>query len=242
MQSVWMRVNAVLVYGLVVLGFFSFCMAMSTYWLEVPPNGGVDLRTLYHLQKQRRYPVGGERSNFTFTMDVDMTPVFNWNVRQVFMYVTAEYDVEIPEGGRTPVERHNQVVLWDKVVRPDGREYPYWQHCPRGRCDDMPCREDDMDSCRHMREWVHVWVPEDLNGKPSPNGKRPMGWSPDQVYGCKYLLRHPSKELRDRTVKLQVNFDIMPVVGSIRVFPGLTAKSFAMPTAYTNRKETIQSF
>lgn len=218
---------------------------MSTYWLEKPPSTpAVDLKTLYHLQKQRRYPVGGERSNFTFTMDVDVTPVFNWNVRQMFIYITAEYDVEAHDGGSgvKPATRHNQVVIWDKVVRPDGREYPYWQHCPQGRCDDEPCQEDDMDSCVQMMEWAHVWVPQDLNGEPSPNGKRPVGWSRDKVYGCKYLLRHPSKELRDRTIKLQMNYDIMPMVGSIRVFPGLTAKSFAMPTEYTHRKEAIRSF
>ena len=172
MQSAWMRVNAVFVYGLVVLGFFAACAAVSTYWLALtPPNPSVDLRDLYHLQRSRRYPVGGERANFTFVMDVDFEPVFNWNVRQVFVYVTAEYDTENSQ----QESFHNAVTVWDRVVRPDGREYPYWQHCVRGNCDGEPCRDEDMKNCQHMMEWAHVWVPEDMNGKKSPNGKRPIG-------------------------------------------------------------------
>ena len=147
MQTVWMRINAVLVFGLVVLGFFAGSAAVTTLWLAEKPNPiGVDLRALYHLQRSRRYPVGGERANFTFMMDVDFDPVFNWNVRQVFIYVTAEYDTE----DNTQKSHHNAVTIWDRVVRPDGREYPYWQHCTRKECDGEPCRENDMANCQHM--------------------------------------------------------------------------------------------
>jgi hypothetical protein len=238
MQSVWMRANAVLVFGLVVLGFCAGCAAVSSYWLALaPPNPSVDLRTLYHLQRSRRYPVGGERANFTFVMDVDFEPVFNWNVRQVFVYVTAEYDTEDHE----QKTNHNAVTVWDRVIRPDGREYPYWQHCTRKECDGEPCREDDMQNCQHMMEWAHVWVPEDLNGKPSPNGKRPIGWLPGKEYGCKYLLKHPSEELRYRDITLTFNYDIMPLTGGINIFPGLTSKSFRLPQTYTRQRKEIQT-
>ena len=87
-------------------------------------------------------------------------------------------------------------------------------------------------------EWVHVWVPEDLNGKASPNGKRPIGWH-EKEHGCKYLLKHPAEELRDREVTLVFNYDIMPVTGSIRTFPRVATKTFSLPQAYTRHKKSL---
>jgi len=34
--------------------------------------------------------------------------LFNWNVKQLFLYLTAEYE--------TPNNKLNQVVLWDKII------------------------------------------------------------------------------------------------------------------------------
>merc|ERR1719369_1975649 len=38
----------------------------------------------------------------------DLNPLFNWNVKQLFLYLTAEYE--------TPNNKLNQVVLWDKII------------------------------------------------------------------------------------------------------------------------------
>lgn len=37
-----------------------------------------------------------------------MTPVFNWNCKQLFLYLLAEYE--------TKKNKVNQVVLWDKII------------------------------------------------------------------------------------------------------------------------------
>ncbi|KAL8597039.1 hypothetical protein ACOMHN_055632 [Nucella lapillus] len=37
-----------------------------------------------------------------------LTPLFNWNVKQLFLYLTAEY--------KTADHKLNQVVLWDKII------------------------------------------------------------------------------------------------------------------------------
>nr|KAF7434982.1 hypothetical protein H0235_003173 [Vespula pensylvanica] len=39
---------------------------------------------------------------------IHLTPLFNWNVKQLFLYLTAEY--------QTSNNDFNQVVLWDKIV------------------------------------------------------------------------------------------------------------------------------
>ena len=39
----------------------------------------------------------------------DLSPLFNWNVKQLFLYLTAEYE--------TKTNKVNQVVLWDKIIQ-----------------------------------------------------------------------------------------------------------------------------
>ena len=44
----------------------------------------------------------------TFDLEADLTSVFNWNAKQLFLYLVAEY--------QTPKNVLNQVVLWDKII------------------------------------------------------------------------------------------------------------------------------
>ncbi|GCB68657.1 hypothetical protein scyTo_0005343 [Scyliorhinus torazame] len=52
-----------------------------------------------------------ERSDLgliTFDLSADLKPIFDWNVKQLFLYLSAEY--------KTKNNALNQVVLWDKIV------------------------------------------------------------------------------------------------------------------------------
>lgn len=44
----------------------------------------------------------------TFDLKADFTSLFNWNVKELFLYLTAEY--------KTTDNELNQVVLWDKIL------------------------------------------------------------------------------------------------------------------------------
>lgn len=44
----------------------------------------------------------------TFDLKTDLTGLFNWNVKQLFLYLTAEYESDS--------NVLNQVVLWDKII------------------------------------------------------------------------------------------------------------------------------
>ncbi|KAK6463928.1 microsomal signal peptidase subunit 3 [Scheffersomyces coipomensis] len=50
-----------------------------------------------------------ENSKVQFDLDADLTPLFNWNTKQVFAYVTAEYP------GKTPGSS-NKVTYWDSII------------------------------------------------------------------------------------------------------------------------------
>lgn len=56
--------------------------------------------------------VGGkpkENSKIQFDLDADLRPLFNWNTKQIFVYLTAEYDGK-SEGSS------NKVTYWDKII------------------------------------------------------------------------------------------------------------------------------
>jgi signal peptidase complex subunit 3 len=55
---------------------------------------------------------GVDRALLSFDLRVDLTPAFHWNIKQLFVYVVASYDVEDKNGRH----RNNQVVIWDKIV------------------------------------------------------------------------------------------------------------------------------
>lgn len=44
----------------------------------------------------------------TFDLQADLAPLFNWNVKVLFLYLSAEYS--------TATTSHNTAVLWDKIV------------------------------------------------------------------------------------------------------------------------------
>ncbi|KAJ7269778.1 signal peptidase 22kDa subunit [Mycena rebaudengoi] len=57
--------------------------------------------------KGRRYQ--HEHAVVDFRIDSDLTPLFNWNTKQLFVYLDAEYT------NAKGVE--NSVVIWDRIVR-----------------------------------------------------------------------------------------------------------------------------
>jgi signal peptidase complex subunit 3 len=57
------------------------------------------------------YSAGRERNDLgflTFDMDADFTKVFDWNTKQLFLYLTAHYT--------TKGNAINEVVLWDHII------------------------------------------------------------------------------------------------------------------------------
>lgn len=64
----------------------------------------LELKTLRSLKSHG----GVDRALLSFDLHADMTPAFHWNVKQLFVYVVAQYKTESKE--------LNQVVIWDKIV------------------------------------------------------------------------------------------------------------------------------
>lgn len=64
------------------------------------------------LKNSRMYGSSGkpkENSKISFDLDADLLSLFNWNTKQVFVYLTAEYP------GKTD-DSSNKVTYWDKII------------------------------------------------------------------------------------------------------------------------------
>lgn len=81
----------------------------SLIFLKKTPNKVVKKLELNELRSLKSHG-GVDRALLSFDLDVDLTPAFHWNIKQLFVYVVAIYETS----GRT-----NQVVLWDKIVEAD---------------------------------------------------------------------------------------------------------------------------
>lgn len=91
MHSFWQRLNAIFFYTLSVLGFLAFAAAGSTYWHGAEPRVSVSLKKLMLRKIQG---AGHDQAIISLQIDADLRSIFNWNVKQLFVYVTAEYETD----------------------------------------------------------------------------------------------------------------------------------------------------
>jgi len=107
MHTVWVRLNAVVFFGLTVLLCLSLLAALSKYGYASryqPVVERLELNTLRSLKSHG----GVDRALLSFDLHADLTPAFHWNIKQLFVYVVASYVTE--------TNAINKVVLWDKIV------------------------------------------------------------------------------------------------------------------------------
>jgi signal peptidase complex subunit 3 len=136
MQTVWVRLNAVVFFGLTVLLGLSCmaaiskighsstnqpskslialwsCCSIRLLYVPHPPLSILSTIVVHKLQlrtlKSLKSHGGVDRALFSFDMHVDFQPAFHWNIKQLFTYVVASYETED--------KKINQVVVHDKII------------------------------------------------------------------------------------------------------------------------------
>uniref|UniRef100_A0AAV1UU57 Signal peptidase complex subunit 3 n=1 Tax=Peronospora matthiolae TaxID=2874970 RepID=A0AAV1UU57_9STRA len=107
MYSVWTRANSAFFTSLMALAVMCTLTSFSTYLHESAPV--VRRLDLVKLHSLRNYRDNVDRATLSFDLDADLSSVFNWNVKQLFVYVVAEFE--------SASNIRNQVVIWDKIVQ-----------------------------------------------------------------------------------------------------------------------------
>ncbi|KZT29087.1 signal peptidase 22 kDa subunit [Neolentinus lepideus HHB14362 ss-1] len=86
-------------------------IALSSFVLIATPKGELSLASIKVFPgSSRRLPnVKQDFAFVNFNLSADLTPLFHWNTKQLFLYLQAEY----VDSKGVP----NDVVIWDSIVR-----------------------------------------------------------------------------------------------------------------------------
>jgi len=111
MHTFLSRANAVSAFSLSTLAALTFLCFASTLFLNYTTPVNINAANIV-LKNVPEYAVSREKNDLgamRFDLNSDLTPLFNWNTKMLFLYLTAEYE--------TPNNKLNQVVLWDHIMR-----------------------------------------------------------------------------------------------------------------------------
>ncbi|KAL8726033.1 MAG: hypothetical protein Q9166_006978 [cf. Caloplaca sp. 2 TL-2023] len=69
-------------------------------------------RPHYHSPKKEEY------AHIKFDLDADFISLFNWNTKQLFVWITATYPAKIPS------EPPSQAIIWDAIINSQSQKNP----------------------------------------------------------------------------------------------------------------------
>eukprot|EP00545_Synedropsis_sp_CCMP1620_P012574 CAMPEP_0119009848 /NCGR_PEP_ID=MMETSP1176-20130426/4636_1 /TAXON_ID=265551 /ORGANISM="Synedropsis recta cf, Strain CCMP1620" /LENGTH=174 /DNA_ID=CAMNT_0006962427 /DNA_START=106 /DNA_END=630 /DNA_ORIENTATION=- len=107
MHTVWVRLNAVVFFGLSVLLGLSCLAAFSKLGHSLKYQPIIHTLEVNKIRSLKSHG-GVDRALLSFDIHADMEPAFHWNIKQLFIYVIAKYE--------TDTNPDNYVVLWDKIM------------------------------------------------------------------------------------------------------------------------------
>ncbi|KAL2040749.1 hypothetical protein N7G274_006728 [Stereocaulon virgatum] len=113
-----------------VFGFFTtvaFCTALLTALsvLLTPqtPSATIELRNVQVVKGRPHYysPKKEEYAHIKFDLDADFTSLFNWNTKQLFVWITATY----PPANTSSSAHPSQAIIWDTIVNSHSQSHPF---------------------------------------------------------------------------------------------------------------------
>lgn len=106
MESYINRANAVFCTVLACLSAMAIGNIASSSFLTSPISGSISGRDIYAFGYN--YVLQGDQAVLTLDIKADLRGLFQWNAKQLFVFVVAEYE--------SPQHRTNQVVIFDKII------------------------------------------------------------------------------------------------------------------------------
>lgn len=113
MHTVLSRLNAIFAFSLSTVALLTLLFALSTSYKSYDQLAKVEMKTVKALvRRMQDYNMPNARENdlglVSFDLDADFQDCFDWNVKQLFIYLTANY--------KSPDNVLNQIVLWDYIM------------------------------------------------------------------------------------------------------------------------------
>ncbi|KAL8929461.1 MAG: hypothetical protein Q9208_001130 [Pyrenodesmia sp. 3 TL-2023] len=110
-----------------VFGFFTtvaFCtaiiVALSVTVIPQIPAASLELRNVQVVKGRPNYSSNKkqEYALIRFDLDADLTSLFNWNTKQIFVWVTVAYP------SKRPNEPLSQAIIWDAIISSESQKNP----------------------------------------------------------------------------------------------------------------------
>lgn len=106
MENYLNRANAVFCSLMVSLGVLALANIASSFFLVGPISGSVAVRDVYGFGYN--YALNGDQAVLSLDIEADLRGLFQWNAKQLFVFVVAEYE--------SPQHPSNQVVVFDRII------------------------------------------------------------------------------------------------------------------------------
>ncbi|RHZ76902.1 hypothetical protein Glove_187g101 [Diversispora epigaea] len=108
MYTLTQRANALFAFVITVLFALFGIISIVTLFIPSSPTATLNINDI----QVWVYEYASEESEFAFVdmkLEADLTSLFNWNTKQLFVCVIAEYN--------TDTHNQNQIILWDKIIK-----------------------------------------------------------------------------------------------------------------------------
>ena len=106
MHSFTARLNGPFFYGLTILAILAFLSAISIFF--IPQSGKASISNVKVTRLMQNTNAHWDEARLTFDLDLDLSEVWNWNTKMVFLWIEANYE--------NPPNSRNQVIFWDKII------------------------------------------------------------------------------------------------------------------------------
>ena len=219
MHTLWVRLNAVVFFGLTVI----VCLAVLTWFSTATHRGFPTVETL-KMNKLTSLRSHGNKdiAVLTFDLHADLEKAFNWNVKQLFVFVVAEY--------RSKKHPLNQVVVWDTIIehKEDAKLHLDKQRVDYGLID----QGTELRWVGHgavFDVWCpHGWQGEDSSARARLSASLQLGPKTPWRFAASPTTHSSPPTTRNTTVTLKLVWDHMPLTGRL-FMESLPASQFKLP-------------
>ncbi|KAL8858601.1 MAG: hypothetical protein Q9178_004895 [Gyalolechia marmorata] len=120
MHSALVRVQNVFGFFTTVAFVTAIVVALSVTVIPQTPSASIEVRNVQVVKGRPHYhsPKKEEYAHIRFDLDADLTSLFNWNTKQLFVWITATYP------SKTASEPPSQAVIWDAIINSESQKNP----------------------------------------------------------------------------------------------------------------------
>ncbi|KAI9787311.1 MAG: hypothetical protein M1816_007659 [Peltula sp. TS41687] len=194
MHSTLVRAQNVFGFFTTIIFVVSALIASSVLFIPQSPSASINLRNVQVVRGRAHYysTQKSEYAHIKFDLDADLSSLFNWNTKQVFVYVSAKWASPSRSSNNTTM---NEAVIWDVIL-------------PSSSFSSV------------TKPWARLGLGKQKGKKPHPKQKvkpkEKIGVLNLRNQKPKYQITDPSGTLAEKgDVTLAVAYNVQPWVGAL---------------------------